>query len=58
MKEGDKNFIENYYMMKFNDEVKKIESEFITNVDGYYADTKAKLEKNKGKGKGKGKNKK
>jgi len=45
MKEEDKNFIENYYMMKFNDDCKKIESDFYNNVEGYFSETKAKNEK-------------
>ncbi len=56
MKEEDKNFIENYYMMKFNDELKKIEMDFYSNVENYYAENKAKNEKKK-KPKAKGKKK-
>jgi len=54
MKEEDKNFIENYYMMKFNDELKRIETDFFNNVENYYSETKAKNEKKK-KPKGKAK---
>lgn len=42
MKEEDKNFIENYYMMKFNDECKRIQSDFYNNVEAFYAETNEK----------------
>jgi hypothetical protein len=45
IKEEDKNFIENFYMMKFNDETKRIESDLYNNVETYYAEIKAKNEK-------------
>jgi hypothetical protein len=41
--------------MKFNDEVKKIESDFVNNVENFYSEFKAKNEKKPKKGGKKGK---
>lgn len=57
MKEEDKNFIHDYYMLKYNDNVKKIEEDFIKNVEQFFEENKAKNESKKKKKKG-GKKKK
>ena len=52
MKEEDKNFIHNYYMLKFNDNVKKIEEDFYNDVEAFFEENKAKNESKKKKKKG------
>ena len=42
MKEEDKNFIENYYMLKSNEYAKKIEEDFDKNVEEFFEETKNK----------------
>jgi hypothetical protein len=59
MKEEDKMFIHDYYMLKFKDNVKKIEEDFYNNIEAFFEENKAKLEAKKRKNKkGGGKKKK
>jgi hypothetical protein len=57
MKEDDKTFIYDYYMLRFNDNVKKIEEDFYNDIEAFFEENKAKLEAKKKKKKGGGKKK-